>query len=312
MSAFIVRRLLASIVTIWIIATLAFAMRLTPGDPVRIWLGAYATPTLISEVRGEWGLDRPVWSQYAMFIWGLLRGDLGRSFRTDRSVAADLREQYPYTIALTWWSMVAAVLLGATLGIQAGIRPNNLGSVALTGGTVLWISMPDFWLGLLLIVVLGTHWPYLPFMGAGKAGDFFSSMRYLVLPALALGSREAAVISRMMRSAIRTVMTQDYLRTARAKGLEEHVVVFRHALRNALLPVIGTIGVDATTLLGGAVVVEAVFSRPGIGRIAVDAITNRDYPELQGVILFFSVAVVLIGLVTDIAYAATDPRIRFQ
>lgn len=311
MTAFLGRRLLGSVATIWAVVTLAFAIiRIVPGDPARIWLADYATPELVAQLRQDWGLAKPLWYQYGLFIGRLSQGDLGRSFRTDQPVAPVLRSQYPYTLELTALSLLLAVAIGIPSGIEAGLSPNSGTSLAIMGGNIVGISMPGFWLALLLILLLGVKFPIFPFIGAGQEQGIASTVMHLALPALALGIREAAVVARMMRATMVGVLTQDYLRTARAKGLREHVVVYKHAMRNALLPVISIVGVDSTTLLGGAVVIEAVFGRPGVGSLMVGAIINRDYPMIQGSILFFALAVVLINLLTDLSYAAVDPRIR--
>ena len=306
---FVTRRLVGCVVTVWVIVTLAFVMiRLVPGDPARIWLADYATPQLVAEVRQSWGLDKPLWNQYLLFNGRLLHGDLGRSFRTDQAVAPVLREQYPYTLELTALSLLLAIVVGIPSGVKASLSPNSVTSLLIMTTNLLWISVPVFWLALLLILALGVWLPAFPFVGAGSG--IGSILNHLVLPVLALGTREAAVVARMMRSAMVGVLSQDYLRTARAKGLQERVVVYKHALRNGILSVISIIGVDATTLLGGAVIVEAVFGRPGVGALMVNAVVNRDYPMIQASIFFFAIAVVVLNLVTDIAYAVVDPRLR--
>jgi peptide/nickel transport system permease protein len=310
---FFVRRLMGAILTVWFIVTLLFVLlRVTPGDPAQIWLGDYATPELLAEVRRELLLDRPILVQYGHYLGQLLSGELGQSYRTRQSVMRQLVQQYPYTLQLTLASFLVAVGIGIPIGIIAGIHRGRIVDLVVMGSAVFWLSAPSFWLAILLLLLFAVYFPIFPLIGAGQVGNFASVAWHLVLPAIALGSRGMAVIARMTRGTMVEILGEDFVRTARAKGLAERVVLYKHALRNALGPVISVAGIDLITLLGGAVVIETVFSRPGIGRLLVVSVTSRDYPTLQGAILFFAVGVVLINMLTNLAYSWSDPRVEYS
>ncbi|MBI4278218.1 MAG: ABC transporter permease [Armatimonadetes bacterium] len=278
---------------------------------MEIWLGDYGTPQLIREVRAQMGLDRPIWEQYARFVSQISSGQLGRSLRTNRPVLGELRLQYPYTIQLTAASVVISSSLGLAVGILAAIRHNSMFDLLAMATAMFWISVPAFWLGLILLIFFAATLGWFPIAGAGNPAQPLSLAYYLVLPALTLGARGTAVVARMTRSAMIDVLSEDYVRTARAKGLAERLVMWRHALRNALAPILSIIGIELVALMGGAVVIETVFSRPGVGRLLVNAVSARDYPMVQGTIFFFAAAVIAINFLTDLAYALVDPRIRY-
>lgn len=310
---FFVRRLVGAILTVWFIVTLLFVLlRVTPGDPAQIWLGDYATPELLAEVRRELLLDRPILVQYGAYLGQLVTGELGRSYRTGQPVMRQLLQQYPYTLQLTIGSFIIAVGLGVPIGVIAGIHRGRLIDLLAMGSAVFWLSAPSFWLAILLLLLFAVYIPIFPLIGAGNPASFASIAWHLVLPSVALGSRGMAVIARVTRGTMVETLGEDFVRTARAKGLTERVVLYKHALRNALGPVISVAGIDLITLLGGAVVIETVFSRPGIGRLLVVSIASRDYPTLQGAILFFAVGVVLINLLTNMAYSWSDPRVEYS
>lgn len=307
MIGYIRDRLLTSIPVVLGVSMLVFSiLHVLPGDPVAIMLGeAASSPERIADLREQLGLNDPLPVQYARFLGNAVRGDLGRSIRTNRPVVDEIREQAPNTIQLTLAGLGLAIVLGITLGVLAGRFQHswidNVGMlVALIG-----VSMPSFWMGLLLIFVFALNLGWLPATGQG-------GVERLILPAFTLGVHAMAVIARLTRSNMIEVLNQEYVTTARAKGLSDWVVVVRHALRNALIPVLTIIGLQFGALLGGAVIIETVFARQGMGRLAVEAILAKDFPVVQGVVLIAAVMYVLINLVVDISYGFLDPRIRYD
>lgn len=313
LGAYLFRRLIFSVLTLWIIITLAFVLvRLAPGDPAEIWLGDYATPELIESTRIRMGLDKPVWEQYVSFIGNVATGDLGNSVRTNRSVTETILNQYPFTLQLAAMALLIAVTIGVISGVISAISHNSRLDFMMVLSSVTWISIPSFWFGLILIYVFAVYFGWFPITGAGERGNVVSMLHHLALPAVALGARQAAVLTRMSRSAMLDVLRADYVRTARAKGLNERMVVIRHAFRNALIPIVSMTSIETMILLSGSVVIEVVFSRPGVGQLMVSAVSQRDYPMIQGTIFLFAIAVILINLVTDILYAVIDPRVRIN
>ena len=307
MTRFIAQRLLAALVTIWI-ATIGVTLliHVVPGDPVRIMYGSFqTTPEQLEEIRQRLGLDQPIWKQYLYYLGRLAQGDLGRSIVGDQPVADILLTRFPATLALTVTSLIIAVTVGMSLGFLAAYKRGtwvDAGSMVLA---VIGVSMPHFWLGLLLLLFLfALKLNWLPVAG----GDWKS----LILPALTLGLANAAVLARMTRSAMIDIFDQDFVRTARAKGLPRTVVLYRHALRSGLVPIVSMLGLQFAYLMGGAIVVENVFAWNGVGRLAIEAVFARDYPLIQGFILFFATVVALASVVVDVAYAFLDPRIRYS
>jgi peptide/nickel transport system permease protein len=308
-----IRRILWSVVTtlpvLWVVVTVVFLMiHLVPGDPIVQMLGDGATAGDIAGLRHAYGLDAPLGTQYVRYWSGLLHGNLGQSLRLHDSVLHLILQRYPYTLALT----LAATLVGVGLAIPAGVasarRANRWPDRAFGFASLVGLSFPNFALGPILIVVFSIDLAMLPVSGAGVgAGDF---VRHLVLPAITLGSGLAAILTRMVRTSMLEELGQDYIRTARAKGLSENVVVYRHALRNALNPVLTVIGLQFGSLLAGAIVTETIFGWPGLGRLTLSAISNRDYALVQGCILAIGLSYVLVNLLTDSVYALADPRMR--
>jgi ABC-type dipeptide/oligopeptide/nickel transport system permease component len=283
-----------------------FILHILPGDPVDVMLYEFgASAERLAEMRQQMGLDRPVWTQYWYFLRDALRGDLGRSLFTNQPITQAILEQLPGTLELAFAGLLIAVILGVYLGVISAIYHNTWVDVAATVYSVLGISLPLFWLGLLAIMIFSLKLRLLPAAGSG-------SFRHLILPAVVLGMGSAAVISRLVRSSMLEVMRQDYIITARAKGLRERLVIFRHGLRNALIPVITIIGLQFSGLLGGAVITETVFSRRGIGTLAVEAVQGQDFQMVQGTVLFAAVGYVVMNLVVDIFYGFLDPRIRYE
>jgi peptide/nickel transport system permease protein len=309
---FILRRLLALIPVLLGVAVVTFfIIRLVPGDAVDIMLGEFNDPEVAERIRRFLGLDQPVHVQFFRWAGGLLRGDLGISIRTGRTVASEILQRLPATLQLAGAAVLLSLLIGIPFGVVSATRRNTLvdfvGRVFALGG----ISMPHFWLGILLILVFAVTLHVLPSGGYTPPGeDLGQNLRHLVMPAVTLGYSMAAVTMRMTRSAMLEVLNQDHVRTARAKGLLEYLVIFRHVLRNALIPVVTVVGIQVGHLLGGTVVIEEVFSWPGVGSLVVRAILQRDYPVVQGVVLVLASFFVLTNLVVDVAYGFLDPRLR--
>jgi ABC-type dipeptide/oligopeptide/nickel transport system permease component len=313
MSGMALRRILWRVVTtlpvLWVVVTVVFLMiHLVPGDPIVQMLGDGATASDIAGLRHAYGLDVPLGEQYVRYWRGLLHGDLGQSLRLHDSVLHLILQRYPYTLALT----VAATLLGVGMAIPAGVasarRVNRWPDRTLGFVSLLGLSFPNFALGPILILVFAIGLGVLPVSGAGVGTADF--LRHLVLPAVTLGLGMAAILTRMVRTSMLEELGQDYIRTARAKGLTEDVVVYRHALRNALNPVLTVVGLQFGSLLAGAIVTETIFGWPGIGRLTLSAISNRDYALVQGCILAVGLTYVVVNLLTDSMYALADPRMR--
>ncbi len=305
MLTYVGRRILAVVPVLFGVTLAVFSMLfLVPGDPVKIMLAEFVTtPEQIARMRAQLHLDEPVLVQYGRFVGNALRGDLGVSIRSRRPVAAEIAENIGSTGQLALASMVVAIGLGVPLGLLAALGRNSWLDVAAMVVALLGVAMPSFWLGFLLIFVFSLHLGWLPATGGG---DLF----HLVMPAVALGMIAAAIIARLTRSSMLEVLGQDFVRTARAKGLGGWSVIGRHALRNALIPVVTVFGLQFGNLLAGAVIVETVFSRPGLGRLIVGGILAKDFPLVQGTVLFVAAAYVLINVMVDVAYAYVDPRIR--
>ncbi len=289
------------------ISVLVFLMmHVVPGDPARMMLGELAVQQeAITNLRHQLGLDQPIPVQYWRFLTGALHGDLGRSILENQPVARMIWQSLPSTAELTLAGLGIAVLLGGVLGITAAVRQNTWVDTASMVLALWGVSMPTFWMGLLLIFLFSLKLGWLPATGQG-------GLLRLIMPAITLGYVAAAVIARLVRSSMLEVLRQDYVRTARAKGLANRLVIYRHALRNALIPVITVLGLQFGALLGGAVIIETVFSRPGIGRLAVTSILSKDFQVTQGTVLMSAVFYTLVNIMVDLAYALIDPRIRYD
>ena len=305
MTSFIVRRLLLAIPTLFGVLVVAFLLLyVAPGDPVQAMVGERADEETIARLRQELRLDDPLPVQFGHYIAGIAKGDLGRSYITNRPIKQDILERFPKTLQLAGAAMLIATLCGVTLGVFSARNPGGLVDRLGLGIAYLGISFPVYWVGLLLILLFAVTLQWLPPSGFGGA-------RYLVLPAIALGMRSIAFLARMTRSAMLDALGADYVRTARAKGLAERLVVGRHALRNALIPIITVLGLDFGAYLTGSILTETIFSWPGLGRYVVNAIARRDLPAIQGSVLFLSAVFVLVNLITDVAYAKADPRVTY-
>ena len=306
MLQYTLRRILISIPTIIGVLIIVFSMvRLAPGDPAVLLAGEFASPEVIERARERFGLDRSLPEQFGRFVGGLVQGDLGRSTRTNRLVTDDLANYFPNTLELAFAAIVVALVVGVPSGVLSALRPNGPLDFGVTFIALLGFSMPVFWFGLLAILFFSVQLGWFPVAGRG-------TFAHLVLPAITLGLSSTAIIARMTRASMLEVLNQDYVRTARAKGLREGRVVLKHALRNAFVPVITVIGLQFGALLAGAVITETVFTWPGIGRLLVDSIRARDYPVVQGAVLLIAVSFVLVNLLVDLVYGFIDPRIRYD
>jgi ABC-type dipeptide/oligopeptide/nickel transport system permease component len=305
MIAYVARRVLVSIPTLIGVATVIFLLvHLLPGDPARVIAGVNATPADVERIRHQLALDQPGWQQYLTFMARLAHGDLGTSTHTLNPVTSEIGARAPYTAELAAVSILIAVAAGVAAGVVAATRRNTLLDVLISTVAIAGVSIPVYWLGLMLVVVFAVDLRVLP--AAGAAGP-----ASIVLPAVTLASFSVGFIARQTRSAMLEVLGQDFVRTARAKGAGESAVLLKHALRNAMLPIVTTVGLQFGTLLGGAVLTETVFAWPGIGRLLVDSIFFRDFPVVQGVVLVIAVAFIVVNLLTDLVYAVVDPRIRY-
>jgi peptide/nickel transport system permease protein len=297
-------RILYTVPVVWLVVSLVFLLiHLVPGDPVQQMLGEGATPADIASLRHAYGLDQPLRLQYLHYWQGVLHGNLGRSVRLNDSVTRLVLERYPYTLELTLAAMAVALLLAIPAGVVASLHRGRWEDQVLGFVSLLGLSFPGIALGPILMLLVSIKLGWLPVSGAG-------GVDHLILPAITMGGSLAAILTRMVRTAMLEELGQDYIRTARAKGLPERTVVYRHALRNALIPVLTLIGLQFGALLAGAIVTEMIFSWPGVGRLTVTAISNRDYALVQGCILAVGLTYVLVNLLTDVMYMVVNPRIR--
>jgi peptide/nickel transport system permease protein len=333
MLGYLLRRVIATIPVVVLISLLVFLLiHAAPGDPADLLLSEEASPQDIADARRRWGLDQPIYVQYLRFLANILSGDLGTSFRYADPVLTLIGERLPATIELAIASLLIAIILGIPLGVFAGAKPNswadNLGSMFGFFG----ISMPNFWFGIMLILVISGYFNWLPSSGrstygvaqgsetgfyiiqslaAGNMKAAWDGIKFVIMPAIALGTGMMGLIMRVTRSSVLEIMNEDYVRTARAKGLSERTVLWRHVLRNALVPIITVVGLELGTLLSGSIIVETVFAWPGSGSLLIAAIQSRDYPLITGTVLTYTIAFVVINFTIDILYALIDPRIRF-
>jgi len=276
-----------------------------PGDPVQDMVGERADAETVARLRKDLHLDEPILKQFTLYMGSVVRGDLGKSYITQRPIIRDIKERFPKTLLLAGTAMLLASVLGITIGVLSARNPGGWFDRLSLGFAYLGISFPVYWVGLILILIFAVTLKWLPPSGYG-------GIKYLILPALALGSRSIAFLARVTRSAMLDVLHGDFVRTARAKGLKERTVVVRHALRNALIPIVTVLGLDFGYYLTGSILTETIFSWPGIGRYVVNAIARRDLPAINGSVLFLSVVFVLVNLLTDLAYAKADPRVAYS
>jgi ABC-type dipeptide/oligopeptide/nickel transport system permease component len=300
------RRLLATVPTLLGVLVVAFfLLNVAPGDPVAAMVGERADSATIARLRADLHLDDPLPAQFGRYLWDAVHGDFGRSYITQRPIARDLRERFPKTVQLALAAMAFAAVGGIALGVVSATRPGGALDRAAMLLSYIGVSFPVYWVGLLLILLFAVMLRWLPPSGSG-------GLAYLVLPALTLGMRSVAFLARMTRAAMLEVLSSDFVRTARAKGLNEAAVIMRHGFRNALIPVITVLGLDTGSYLTGSILTETIFGWPGLGRYVLTAIEKRDLPAIQGSILFMSLVFVLVNLVTDLVYAKADPRIAYD
>jgi len=334
MKWYITKRLLQLIPVILGVTIIAFSLiHIAPGDPARTMLGQHATQKEINEIREKYGLDEPLYVQYGIWLGGVLRGDLGRSIITNDLVVIEIGERFPNTIELAIAAMLFAIIIGGLAGVISASKQYSITDYTVMGVALFGISMPVFWLGIMLMMIFGVFLGWLPIGGridllipyqsvtgfmvidsiiTGNFTALGSILKHLILPAVALGTIPMAIIARVTRSSMLEVLRQDFIRTERAKGLSERTVIFKHAVRNAMVPVVTVIGLNFGLLLAGAILTETVFSWPGLGRLVVEAVYERDYPLVVGCILFFAIVFVVVNLITDILYTYIDPRIKYE
>ncbi len=312
MIRFLARRLLIMIPVLFFVSLIVFALiNLIPGDAARLFLGEEAPPEAVAVLRHELGLDQPVYVQYLRWVGGMLHGNFGYSFKDHRPVLATVLEKVPVTGELTAASLIVAWAIAIPAGAVAAWRQRTAADYGASAAALVGLSIPNFWLGIMLIYLFAVHLHWLPASGwTPLYQDVGRNLRALLMPACVLGLVLAAVVMRQLRSSMVEVLSADFVRTAKAKGLGGRVVVIRHALRNAVIPVITVMGIQMGTLLGGAVITETIFAVPGLGQLTINSIYGRDYPMLEGVVLFSALAILLINLVVDIVYSLIDPRIK--
>jgi len=314
MQQYILRRLVQMLFVLVLFSIVVFTvLRLVPGDPVAAQLGLEATQEAYDQLRAEMGLDQPIYVQYLRWLQDISQGDFGTSWRSHQSALSLIQRRFPATIWLTVASIVVGLLISVPLGIVAGVRPNSWLAHFSTLFSLVGIAMPSFWLGLMLLLTLAVTLRWLPPSGyISPFEDPVLGFKYLVMPAFTLGVGLAAPLTRFIRSGMLDVMNTDYVRTARAKGLTESLVIFRHVIKNAMLSVVTIFGVLLGSLLGGSIITESVFNWPGIGTLLLQSIQQRDYGIVQGVVLFISLIFMIVNLLVDLTYAYLDPRIRYQ
>ncbi|MDI7258399.1 MAG: ABC transporter permease [Thermodesulfobacteriota bacterium] len=313
MVKYAIRRILISIPILLTVVTLIFFLvRSMPGGPAMAVLGDYSSKEVVEGLEKQMGLDIPIGQQYLVFLKSLSRGDLGKSLITGIPIAPEVARVLPYTLDLTISSALFGVVFGIPLGVFTALRRNRMFDYIGRTFSLAGISLPSFFLGILMMLVFSVKLDLFPVVGGGDIGDLADSLHHLFLPGLTLGLMMTAYITRTTRSSVLNVLREDYVRTARAKGLRERIVIYGHTLRNALLPVVSFVGVYTIVLIGSSVLVEIVFSRPGLGKMMVGAVEQRDYMMLQSVMVIYASLVVIINLLTDLSYGLIDPRIRYD
>ncbi|MCA1033725.1 MULTISPECIES: nickel ABC transporter permease [Bacillus] len=306
MLIFLIRRFIQIIPVLLGVTLIVFLiMQMVPGDPAALVAGEGATDAQVDSIRHELGLDQPVLVQYAKYVGDVVQGDLGESIRTSRPVLDEILVRLPITLELAFWSILITVILGVIIGIIAATKQNSFTDVGLMMVALLGVSLPNFWLGLILILYFSVELQWFPVAGWG-------TFSHIILPALTLGTGGAAIVARMTRASMLEVIRQDYIRTAKAKGVRQRFIIYKHALKNALIPVITVVGLQFGALLGGTVLTESVFAINGVGRLIIDAIRMRDLPLVQGTILFVSVLFVLVNLLVDVSYRFLNKRVELN
>jgi len=309
----ILRRLILAIPTLFAVFTVIFIIvRVAPGDPATAVLGDNASQQAVESLRARMGLNEPLWQQYLTFLSDLARGDLGDSLKTSQPVWNQIRTALPHTLELAAAATVIGLVTGIPIGIITAVKrnqaPDYIGRIV----SLVGLSLPSFYLGILLIYFFAVRLNWFPAVGAPSFSDPAANLHHLVLPAVTLGLIETAYVSRMTRSAMIAVLTDDYIRTARAKGLQERAVLYKHALRAGLIPIVSLVGIFAIGLIGSSVLVEEVFARPGLGKLMIGATKQKDYTSLQSIMVVYAFIIVIINIFTDIIYTAIDPRVRYS
>ena len=313
MFSYVIRRILQSIPILFVVITLVFVIvRVLPGDPAVAALGDYASKEAVEALREKMGLHAPLWLQYLRFLGNICQGDLGASAITGYPVGAQVLKVLPHTLELTFFGIFLGYFLGIPPGILSAIKRNTFIDYFCRIFSLLGLSVPAFYLGILLILLLSVQFPLFPVVGAGDFSNPADNFRHLFLPGLTLGLLMTAYITRMTRSSILNIIREDYVRTAYAKGLLDRVVLFKHVLRNAMIPIVALGGLYAVVLIGSSVMVEIVFSGPGLGKLMVGAIKQRDYVTFQSVMVIYAIMVVLLNLLIDLIYSLIDPRIKYR
>lgn len=306
MFIFLIRRLFQIIPVLVGVSLIVFLiMQMVPGDPAVLVAGEGATDQKVQEIRHDLGLDQPLYVQYFHYVENIAHGDFGQSIRTGRPVLDEILARLPITMELAFWSIIISIVIGVIAGIIAATRQNTFGDVGVMIASLIGVSLPNFWLGIILILYFSVKLQWFPVAGWG-------SFSHVVLPAITLGTGGAAIVARMTRASMLEVIRQDYIRTARAKGVHERFIIYKHALKNALIPVVTVVGLQFGALLGGTVLTESVFAINGVGRLIVDAIRMRDLPIVQGTILFVSVLFVIVNLLVDISYRLLNKRVELN
>jgi peptide/nickel transport system permease protein len=282
----------------------------TPGDPVRVMLGFRANEEAVAKIRVELGLDKPFYVRYLKWLGNAAKGNLGRSLQRNEDVLDMILERLPATLELTIFAVIVAVLLAIPIGVISATKANTIFDNILSSSALFWVSMPGFWIAMIAMLLLSMKLNIFPISGRGGPLWSIEGMRYLALPGLILGIRQVAIISRLIRSGMVEILNEDYVRTARSKGLAERIVIYKHALRNAMIPTVTIFGVQIPEILSLAVIIEVVFAWPGTGRLLVDAVFKRDYTLVQGIVFIYSLLVILMNLIVDLLYAYIDPRIK--
>lgn len=312
MGSFIARRMVTLVGQVLLVATIVFLMlRLVPGDPARAILGETASEEQIASMRDKLGISRPIWEQYFEWLGNAIRGDLGNSIISGRSISGDIADRFGNSAELILISVVVSLIISVPLGTIAALKRNQFPDMAISSIAMLGLSLPGFVLGTLFVLLFGLKWGILPqarFVNWEQ--DPVGHLRLLILPSMTLAIGNAAVLLRMMRSSMLEVLRQDYVRTARAKGLDEQRVIRKHMLRNAINPVVSLVGLEIATLLGGMVIVEQIFNWPGLSTLLLSGVLSRDYPVVQGVVLVIAIVTIVVNVLVDITYALLDPRIR--
>jgi len=312
MKTYLLRRLLMMIPTLLGIGTVVFIIiRLAPGNPAEILLGDYATPEAVALLKEKMGLDRPLYQQYGLYLWHLLQGDFGRSYVTNRLVLPEIIRHLPYTLELAGAAVLLSILIGLPAGMVSAVKRDTLFDRISMVAALFLASMPLFWLGILLMLFFSIKLGWFPLIGAGDPASI-DALRYLILPSMALAGTPTALVARITRSSVLEIIEQDFIKVARAKGLEENRVVLKHVLKNAMIPVTTVIGLNMGQLLGGSVVIEMVFARPGLGKLLIDSIHGRDYFQVQGTVIIIASLFVVVNFLVDLTYSLFDPRIRYQ